>query len=84
MNLIPCSLYFKLLVSLLNTNFIAFIKNDILIILFMSSLSITIKAKNLNKLLIPYFFIHLFKSEYVFILNEFFDKLLHQDIKKEI
>ena len=77
----PSSLYFKLLVSLIKVHFITFIKNDIFIISFISLLFISIKAKNLNILFIPYFFIFVFKSLYVFILNEFFDKALHHDIK---
>ena len=72
----PCSLYFilKLLVSLLNTNFIALIKKDIFIISFISLFFMNIKAKKRNKLFIPYFFIFCFKSEYDFILNEFLDR----------
>ena len=84
-NFIPCSLYFifKLLVSLLNTNFIAFIKKDIFIISIISLFFINIKAKNLNMLLIPYFFIFSFKSEYVLILNEFLESISHHDEKNE-
>ena len=84
-NFIPCSLYFifKLFVSLLNTNFIAFIKKDIFIISIISLFFINIKAKNLNMLLIPYFFIFSFKSEYVLILNEFLESISHHDEKNE-